>query len=133
MGLFIHSMKYSTIEDYIDRQLPENQPVFEELYRLILNASHLIQGAIMWNTPYFYHRGGVCYFSTQKKVPYLAFVHGNALLDEAGLLESKERKQVKSISLPTLQDLQKHLPYLQELLQEALLWNEQYGKVGKKW
>ena len=126
-------MKYHSIDDYIDSQTPEHQAIFQLLRDLVLDSAPYIQEGISWNVPFFHYRGGICYFSKFNKVPYIAFVKGFALSDEAGLLEAKDRKQVKSLSIHSLADLQSKKTYLQETLQGALLWNEQNGKIGAKW
>ena len=82
--------------------------------------------------PFYYHFGWMCYLSPYKKNNgvYIAFIRGFELSDEQKLSEIKRRKQIKSISYQDVKDINEAI--LREIIQEALLLNEEHFKEKKK-
>ena len=117
-------MKYISIDEYITHQSLDNQVILEGLRQVILQAAPYIEERLSYGVPYYYAHGGLCYLSVQRNLAYIGFVHGYALDDASGILETKGRKQVKSISFASRQDWLQKREQVMRTLQEALLVNE---------
>ncbi len=90
-----------------------------------------LQAKMRYKIPFYYQKSWVCYLNPLKKGGLeLAFLRGNELQNQAGLLDSKGRKQVAGIDLHHLDDLPHQA--LQEILQEALLLDGQVPYASKR-
>ena len=73
--------------------------------------------------PFFYRNSWVAYLNPIKKNGVeLAFIYGNELSDEFGILKAKGRKQVRGIELFSLKEIDDSV--IIAIFQEALLLNE---------
>lgn len=118
-----------TVEDYINQHLPDHQRILRWLRQLILTSDPTIREKISWNIPvYTYHGTHLCYLnvirakSTNAVAVDLAFVQGPELPDQAGLLESRGRKTIKSLVVRAVADPEEDI--VRTYLQEALLLND---------
>ena len=93
---------------------------------MLLTADPAIRERISWNIPFYScHKQHVCYLNVIRAEPLavdLAFLQGTKLSDEAGLLESRGRKNVKSIVIRKISDWDEDL--LRSYIQEAILLTE---------
>jgi len=58
------------------------------------------------------------------KKPCVGWLHGNQFSDEAGILETRGRKQVRSITFDNIEDWNQKSPCLPAIQQEAFRINE---------
>ena len=101
------------------------------LREVILAASPKIVEKWAWKTAFFYHHSYLCYFNTEKNGGlYIGFTRGNLLSNQQGILQMKGRKQIASIHYQSLHDI--HEAPLQEILQEAILVDEEWMRSKKK-
>ena len=100
-------------------------------FHTLLTEELNLQDKIRFKIPFYYGRSWICYLNPTKdnKVEF-AFTRGNELSNAQGLLESKGRKQVYSITFETLKDVPKEVVY--EVLQEAILLDEVKPYASKR-
>lgn len=112
-----------TVDEYINGQTPEHARILRWLRQLILTADASVREKIAWNVPvYTYQRQHVCYLTVLRSEPVavdLAFMQGAKLPDEAGLLESRGRKLVRSLVIRDPAELDEDV--IRTYVQEALL------------
>ena len=136
-----------TVDEYINQQTPNHQRILRWLRQLILTSDPYIRETISWNVPvYTCHGIHVCYLnivrSESRERPEaantgdslwsgtpeqyqpidLAFMRGPELPDQAGLLESRGRKTIKSLVVRAVADPEEDI--VRTYLQEALLLND---------
>ena len=115
-----------SVDDYINQQTSDHQQTLHWLRHLILTSDSGIREKISWNVPvYMYRKRPVCYLNvlrTAEVAVDLAFMQGRQLPDDAGLLESRGRKTVKSLVVFTIGDPDEDV--VRTYVQEALLLNE---------
>ena len=86
-----------------------------------------LEAKVSFGNPAYYRKSWICYFKPIKDTAFeLAFFRGNELSNEQGILESKGRKQLRSITIKELDedliaslkviffeaiDLDEHKPY----------------------
>lgn len=114
-----------TVEEYINQQTPEQQRILRWLRQLLLTADTNLREKIGWNVPvYTYHQANICYLNVVRSQPPtidLAFMQGSQLPDEAGWLESRGRKTVKSLVVRAVGEPDEDT--VRTYIQEALLLN----------
>jgi hypothetical protein len=111
----------SSVERYIDSLSSSEQAVFFCARGLILNSAPGITEKLSYKIPFFYYMGPFCYLNPYKGGTDLGFFYGVDLSNEQGILESRDRKQVQSIPIYTLDDYYDKETAIREILQEALL------------
>lgn len=119
-------------QEYILQQ-PENyRPIFNKLRQIILQSAPGIEEKIRFGIPFFDYFGWMCYLSPLKNNNgvYIAFLRGFELSNEQGILEAGKRTMVKSITYNSAKAIQEKP--LREIIQEALLLNEEHFKTRKK-
>jgi hypothetical protein len=78
---------------------------------------------ISYGLPFYYRKSWICYLNPTKNGGVeLAFTRGTELSNEQGLLDSKGRKQVSSVTFYQINNLPHNS--IQEILQEAMLLDE---------
>jgi Domain of unknown function (DU1801) len=117
-------------EDFIyqfEGQQREVLLYFHQLFTSDLNLTDKIRFKI----PFYYGRSWICYLNPTKdgKIE-LAFVRGNELSNEQGILDNKGRKQVYGIVFEKLSDIPKQLIY--DVMQEAILLDETMAYASKR-
>ncbi|MFA8433488.1 MAG: DUF1801 domain-containing protein [Marinifilaceae bacterium] len=112
----------SSVDDFIAKHEREKREIIEALRKLILEAGPNIEERLAHHIPFYYYYGRFCYINPVKDGVDLGFCHGMELGNEQGILEAKERVEVRSICIRSLD----HFPVdaIREILQEALLLNE---------
>jgi hypothetical protein len=118
-------------QEYILTQ-PENyQSIFKLLRQIILQSAPNIEERIRYGIPFFDYHGWMCYLSPLKKDKgvYIAFLRGFELSNEQGILEANGRTMIKSITYTHVKEIQE--AHLREIIQEALLLNEEHYKAKK--
>lgn len=120
----------SPVEDYIHACENINQrnilAVIHDLIRDIPGVTHKLR----YNIPFYHRKSWICYMNPIKKEGIeLAFLRGNELSNEQGILNLKGRKQVAGIEIFAPKDIP--LTAINEILQEALLLDEQVKNLFK--
>jgi hypothetical protein len=116
-----------TVEDYITKQTPEAGAILRWLQQIIYYAASGVREEVKWKVPFYtYRKQPLCYLNvlkmTKKGQPIrvdLAFLDGNDLPDEAGLLQSRGRRRIKSIGIEKEADWDEDL--IRTYVQEALI------------
>jgi hypothetical protein len=89
--------KYLDSDQYASDLQPWMQPLFQEL-RMLLHTFPEVSETMRYNTPFF-DAGGkmMCYLGSFKKKRFvLAFINGNLMKDEAGILKHEnEQSQLR--------------------------------------
>ena len=115
-----------TVDNYTEQQTPDHQRILRWLRQLILTSDPDIREKISWNVPvYTYHGTHLCYLNvvrSEQQAVDLAFMSGHELPDEAGLLESRGRKTIKSLIIRSVDDPDEDV--VRTYIQEALLLND---------
>ncbi len=121
----------NSVQSYIAERPRSQAEIMSVLRSMILDIGPHVQEKISYTVPYFYFRGPLCYLSPKFDGAYIAFVRGNQLSNEHGLLESKERKYVRSIHFYSLAELEEKEDDIRAILNEAALLNEYYFQQKK--
>lgn len=110
-------------EDFIMRHEGVQKDILLYLHHLISDHPG-ITTKISYGLPFYYRKSWICYLNPLKKGGVeFAFTRGNELSNEQGLLESKGRKQVWSVSFNNPDEIPEKT--IEEILQEAILLDEQ--------
>lgn len=113
------------VDEYIHLQSPQNQLILRWLRQLLLVSSPSIREKISWGVPFYYCHGYLCYLNplkTQTGGVDLAFLRGTEMTDEAGLLQTRQRKTVRSLVIRAVNDPDEE--QVMTYIQEAILLNE---------
>jgi hypothetical protein len=109
---------------FIAEQPEENRAILYRLQRIILDSAPQIEEKLSYKIPFYYYYGRLCYLNPHRHGVDIGFCRGFALANETGLLESKNRAEVKTITYPAADTIAEKP--LREILQEALIVNEWY-------
>ncbi len=86
---------------------------------------------IRYRVPFYFRKSWVCYLNPIKNHGIeIAFIRGNELSNEQGILQAKNRKQVHGVEVFDYNALP--LKALQEVIQEALLLDETIPYASKR-
>ncbi|MDW3652091.1 MAG: DUF1801 domain-containing protein [Bacteroidia bacterium] len=89
-------------EDIIYSQ-PEKVQKLMEFFHQMLCEEFGLTSKVSFGNPAYYRKSWICYFKAIKDNAFeLAFFRGNELSNEQGILESKGRKQLRSIIIKEL-------------------------------
>jgi len=122
----------TAIEDFIYEYEDEQRNILLYFHHIFVNDLDL-ESKIRFGIPFYYGRSWICYLNPNKKGGIeLAFVRGNELSNDQGILDAKGRKQVLSIELENVKSMPEDL--IMEIIQEALLLDETipYASKNKK-
>jgi hypothetical protein len=119
-----------SIEDFfVDFDYPQSE-VIEYLHNYLTNHMNLM-AKIRYGLPFYYGKSWICYLSPQKSGAIeLSFLRGNELSNEQGLLESKGRKQVKSIVLENIKKTDENA--IKEIIMEAIILDQSIPYKSKR-
>ena len=92
------------------------------LREIILNSSKKIEERMTYGIPFYYYFGRLCYLNTTKKGLDIAFCKGIKLSEKFEQIERKNRKEVATITVNSLSEIDKVL--LRKIMMEAMLLNE---------
>lgn len=113
---------------YFDKQQREHRQILYTLHRVMEQSAPGVSHKTIWGQPFYYYRGHwFCYLAYVKKwsCVELGFINGLQLEDPAGILLGRDRKLVKSIAFHSLEDYTNREEAILEVIQCALLLNEQ--------
>lgn len=120
----------NTCLDFIHQYPDPQKEVMLYLHRFISGFPG-VTDKITYKIPFYYRKSWLCYLNpTKDKKIELGFTRGTELSNEQGLLQAKGRKQVSSVTFASVAEIP--LQTLQEILQEALLLDEQVPYSVKK-
>jgi hypothetical protein len=117
--------KYTNIEQYAADLKPWMQPLFNEVRMLLLTFNEVSE-KMRYNTPFF-DAGGkmMCYLGSFKKNRFvLAFINGNLMPDEAGVLKH-ENDQSQLRHWEFFENKTYNLELLIEYITQAIAINQQ--------
>lgn len=116
-------------EDYIYGLAEPQREIIIYFHELLINWG--LQDKIRFKIPFYYGKSWICYLNPLKddKVE-LAFLRGNELSNEQGLLESKGRKQVSGITFTDIKTMP--IDTILEILQEAIILDESSPYKSKR-
>lgn len=118
------------VEEFIFEQEAEQKEILQYLHEMLLEYPR-ISAKIRFKIPFYYRNSWICYLNPQKdKSIEMAFIRGNELSNQNPFLESKNRKQVKSIRLENIAQIAQKGVF--EVFQEALLLDEQVPYASKR-
>jgi hypothetical protein len=118
---------YEDIDDFFAHQTPEIRQLLQYVRQLILVSHPKMRERFMYsNTPFFICLDYVCYFGKIHKTKgvEICFAKGFLLSNGQGLLEDKNRKIIRGITIRNLQEFKAIEECFLEILQEAILLNE---------
>ena len=120
----------SAVEAFIYEKEGEQREIMLTLHDMMVHQLGLLE-KIRFKIPFYYNRTWICYLNPVKNNGIdLAFIRGNELSNEQGILESRGRKQVRSISLYANKEIP--LEPILEILQEAILLDETVPYQSKR-
>ncbi len=110
------------VETFIYQLEGDQQKVMLFLHNWLTKELNLT-AKIRFNIPFYYQKSWICYLNPTKegKIEF-AFVRGNELCNEQGLLDNKGRKQVFSVEFKNIKDIP--LKTVNEIMHEAILLDE---------
>ena len=110
------------VEAYINEFEGEQKSIMLFFHNWFTRELNLIS-KIRYNIPFYYQKSWIYYLNPIKPDRVeLAFLRGNELSNEQGLLEVKDRKQVYGITFHKISDVPVEL--IHEIIQEALLLDQ---------
>lgn len=111
-----------TVEDIIYQQEGAQQELMLYLHKLLLDEFNLT-AKITFGNPCYYLNSWICYLKPTKKGKVeFAFMRGNELSNQQGILKSNGRKQLRSVEFETIKEIP--LQELTQIMQEAILLDE---------
>ncbi len=114
----------------LDQEEPQ-QEVLAFLHDLIVAQFPELEAKIRYKIPFYYRKSWICYLNPTKggKVEF-AFIRGNELSNEQGLLDFRGRKQVGGITIGSVSEIP--VEPLLEVLAEAVLLDEAIPYAPKR-
>lgn len=130
------------VEEFIENLPRDERVILKRLRALIIQAEPRITERLNYGVPYFSRHKRLFFLWPASAVPCgekynppppkvtLGFCYGNLLSNEQGLLMSEGRKQVYTINISSLADVNERS--LSEIFLEAVLVDEQLHNKKKK-
>ena len=112
------------IDTYISQQTPELQNLLVQLHGLITQTSPMIADRVAFGCPFYYYNGMFCYLNVVRNGVDVGFCRGIDLSNEQGILEARNRKQVRSVFINSIETLEQLKPALIEILHECMLLHD---------
>ena len=112
------------VTQFISRQPEPNRGMMTVLRSWVLDLGHHTEEKISNDIPCFSFFGPLCYLNPTEDGIELGFTKGYELTDDNGILESKGRKLVKSITFYSLTGLEEQEEAIRHILNEAAILNE---------
>ena len=118
------------IFQFIDRYEGKQQEVLQYLHNLLVSFPD-IEPKIRYKIPFYFRKSWICYLNPiKKKGIELCFTRGNELSNAQGLLEARDRKQIRGVIFETVEAIPEEI--LIEVLQEAFLLDETIPYPSKR-
>ncbi|MBL0742050.1 DUF1801 domain-containing protein [Chryseolinea lacunae] len=121
-----------SVRSFITEQPSPQREIMTILRSWIMDLGPHTQEKISYSIPYFHFYGQLCYLNPVKDGVDLGFNKGYELSNDEGLLETKGRKHVKSITFYSVAELEEREDALRHLLNEAAILNEYRFKQTQK-
>ncbi len=116
--------------DYIYEQEGEQREILLFLHELMCSYP-AITSKIRYRVPFYYRKSWICYLNPRKNnTVEFCFIRGNELSNEQGILESKGRKQVYSLTFDDVKTIP--VETLEEIIQEAILLDDTVKYASKR-
>ncbi|MFK7906755.1 MAG: DUF1801 domain-containing protein [Chitinophagales bacterium] len=116
--------------DYIYEQEGEQREILLFLHEL-MGTYPAITNKIRYRVPFYYRKSWICYLNPKKNnTVEFCFLRGNELSNEQGILESKGRKQVYSLTFEEVKAIP--VEALKEIIQEAILLDDTVKYASKR-
>ncbi len=107
------------------------QKALLQYFHQMLSGQPGVVSKIRYKIPFYYRKSWVCYLNLVKNGGIeLAFLRGNELSNEQGLLDFRGRKQVGGIIFYKLDEIPEE--GVMEIVQEALLLDEEMSYASKR-
>jgi len=120
----------SKVLDMIMEQEPHQKAIMEYLHELMCSYPE-VTSKIRYRIPFYYKKSWICYLNPIKKEGVeLAFIRGNELSNEQGLLDARGRKQVAGVIFTKLSDIPQEV--LCEVIEEAIILDEMVPYQSKR-
>ncbi len=117
------------VENFISNQEGATAKIMLHLNDIMLSIPG-VTSKIRFNIPFYYRKSWICYLNPLKTGSVeFAFVRGNELANESGLLHSKGRKQVYSVEFGAVSDIGEEV---MQVIQEAILLDETVPYASKR-
>ena len=123
---------HMTVSHFIADQPEPQRTIMTVLRSWILDLGPHTTEKISYKVPFFYFYGPICYLSFDGEGVSLSFTKGFELSRDHALLESKGRKQVRSITFFSIAEIEEHEDSVRQILNEAAILNEYQFKRNKK-
>lgn len=119
------------VQDFVLQREEPQRSLFLYFDSLLMSYPG-ITAKISFGIPFYYRNSRICYLNPLKNGGMeLGFTRGNELSNEQGLLETKNRKQIRGISFLSVDDIPEAAVH--EIINEALLLDEKKPySVNKK-
>ncbi|GEO03893.1 hypothetical protein AAE02nite_15570 [Adhaeribacter aerolatus] len=120
----------TAVDLFIAEQTEANQSILLRLQNIILSSAPQLEEKISYRVPFYFYFGRLCYLNPLRQGVAIGFCRGFELSDEQGLMEAKDRKEIKTITYKNIAAIDERV--LREVLQEALVLNEWHYRNKKK-
>ena len=120
------------VRQFINEHPQPQREMMTILRSWILDLGPHTQEKISYKKPYFSFYGTMCFLNPHAEGVDLGFTKGYELSDEQKILESKGRKQVKTITFHSVAELEETDEAIRHVLNEAAILNEYRFKRGGK-
>lgn len=118
------------VEDFILKYEGQQRALLNYFHYLLTKEVGLID-KIRYKIPFYDHKSWICYLNPKKDGGVeLAFVKGNQLSNEQGLLQAYDRKQIRGITFYKVAEIPER--EILEIIQEALILDESVKKSSRK-
>ena len=112
------------VSRFISLQPEPNRGIMTVLRSWVLDLGRHTEEKIGNKIPYFSFYGPICYLNPTDEGVELGFTKGYELSDDDGILESKGRKLMRSITFVSLTSLEEQEETMRHILNEAAILNE---------
>lgn len=120
----------NVVLDFIYEQEDEQREVMLFLHELMISYP-AITCKIRYKVPFYFRKSWICYLNPVKNNSVdFCFVRGNELSNQQGILEAKDRKQVRSLTFASVEEIP--VEELKEIIQEAILLDETVKYASKR-
>jgi hypothetical protein len=118
------------VESYIESQPEYTKQIMMYFHDELMKIPG-IEAKIRYKIPFYYRKSWICYLNPVKSGGVeFAFPRGNELSNSHGLLQSKGRKQVRSITYKSFEDINHDIIF--EIINEALILDENVKYASKR-
>lgn len=120
----------SDVEDFIRQYEGSQREVLQYFHHLLAGELGLTD-KIRFRIPFYYQKTWICYLNpTKNETVELAFIRGNELSNDIGILDNKGRKQVYGIEFQQLNKIPED--EILTVIQEAMILDETTPYASKR-